>query len=73
MRFMRSTNCLLPAPLRPCNDGANEAAAGKGHQSVLNKGAKRVPELYMGLDNRNIERPRTSRGFRNSYLAGEQR
>ena len=32
------------------NSAANEAAAGKGRQSVLNKGAKRDPELYVRLD-----------------------
>ena len=32
------------------NNAANEAAAGKGRQSVLNKGAKRDPELYVRLD-----------------------
>ena len=32
------------------NNAANEAAAGKGRQSVLNKGAKRDPELYVNLD-----------------------
>ncbi|KAK0510341.1 hypothetical protein JMJ35_007735 [Cladonia borealis] len=31
------------------NNAANEAAAGKGRQSVLNKGAKRDPELYILL------------------------
>ena len=32
------------------NNAANEAAAGKGRSSVLNKGAKRDPELYVRLD-----------------------
>ena len=32
------------------NNAANEAAAGKGAQSVLSKGAKRDPELYVRLD-----------------------
>lgn len=32
------------------NNAANEAAAGKGRQSVLSKGAKRDPELYVRLD-----------------------
>ena len=32
------------------NNAANEAAAGKGGSSILNKGAKRDPELYVRLD-----------------------
>ena len=32
------------------NNAANEAATGKGRESVLKKGAKRDPELYVRLD-----------------------